>query len=141
MDIDNLTFKELEQIAKMFGDVFAQENQDLHSPISLTTSGGTVDLVEKEEHPFIGEFCIARSYLAGVHAGEVVSVNGENVVLKDSYRLRSWVANDGIALSGVAQHGISKEKTKLDTKNPLIYLTRVCELIPCSQSAKESING
>ena len=117
MSIDKLTFGELKQIAAMFNGHQA-----------------------KQDHPMVGQYVIARCYSAGVHAGEVVSVDCENVILKDSRRLWSWKANDGIALSGVAQHGIKKESCKIDTQNPLIYLTGVCELIPCTRSAKESIN-
>ena len=118
MNIDNLTFDELKQIAALF-----KETQS--SVIS---------------NPVIGKYCIARCYSAGVHAGVVESVDGENVVLKDSRRLWSWKAKDGVALSGVAQTGLAKEKSKLDVVNPKIYLTGVCELILCSVKAQESIN-
>ena len=91
-------------------------------------------------HPFIGKYVIARCYSAGVHAGEVVSVDGENVVLKNSRRLWSWKAKDGVALSGVAQFGV-KSDSKLDVVNPEIYLTGVCELIPTTTAAQETING
>ena len=120
MSIDNLTFGELKQIAAMFGSQ------------AVTTTA---------KNPTIGEYCIARCYSAGVHAGEVVSVDGENVVLKDSRRLWSWQAQDGIALSGVAQHGVKSKECKIDVLNPFIYLTGVCELIPCTKKAKESINA
>lgn len=92
------------------------------------------------DQAIIGKYCIARCYSAGVHAGTVVSVDGENVVLKDSRRLWSWKAKDGLALSGVAQAGLAASNSKLDVMNPVIYLTGVCELIPCSDQAKESIN-
>jgi hypothetical protein len=95
--------------------------------------------VTQTTHPFIGMYVIARCYSAGVHAGEVVSVDGENVLLKNSRRLWSWKAKDGIALSGVAQHGI-KSDCKIDSLNPLIYLTGVCELIPATEMTKDSIN-
>lgn len=117
--IDNLTFGELKQIAAMFNGQQAV----------------------KDAHPMIGQFCIARCYSAGVHAGEVVSVDGENVILKDSRRLWSWKAQDGIALSGVAQHGVKTNECKIDVNNPSIYLTGVCELIPCTKKAKESIHA
>jgi hypothetical protein len=91
-------------------------------------------------HPFCGKYVIARCHIAGVHAGEVVSADGENVILKDSRRLWSWKAKDGIALSGVAQNGL-KSDSKIDTMNPLIFLTGVCELIVCSDIAKASINA
>jgi len=119
MTIDNLTFGELKQVAALF-----------------SAAGGLV----KPANPVVGEYCIARCYAAGVHAGEVVSVDGENVILKNSVRLWSWSAADGIALSGVAQNGIKGEECKIDAKNPIIYLTGVCEIIPCSKKAKESIN-
>lgn len=123
MNIDNLTYGELKQIAAMFA--------------SQTT--GFVST--KEEHPFVGQYVIARCYSAGVHAGVVVSVDGENAILKDSRRLWSWKAADGVALSGVAQAGITKQGCKIDVVNPLLYLTGVCELIPCTKKAKESINA
>lgn len=93
----------------------------------------------KNAHPMIGKYCIARCYSAGVHAGVVESVYDENVILRDSRRLWSWKAKDGIALSGVAQCGVSGGK--FDVVNPIIYLTGVCELIPCSKGAEASIRG
>lgn len=118
MNIDNLTYGELKQIAALFGNA------------QPATSS----------NPVVGQYCIARCYCAGVHAGIVVSVDGENVMLKDSRRLWSWKAKDGVALSGVAQSGLTADKSKVDVVNPTIYLTGVCELIPCSEEAKESIN-
>ena len=120
MNIDNLTFGELKQIATMFAG-----QQPAAKPVN----------------PVVGEYCIARCHSAGVHAGEVVSVDGENVILKDSRRLWAWTAQDGIALSGVAQAGVKSSECKIDVVNPLIYLTGVCELIPCTKNAKESINA
>ncbi len=102
MDIDNLTFGQLKQIATMFS-----------SPAAASASS---------KHPMIGEYCIARCYSAGVHAGEVVSVDGENVILKDSRRLWSWKAQDGLALSGVAQHGIKSKESKVDVLRPVNLL-------------------
>lgn len=95
---------------------------------------------KKTKHPFVGKFVIARCYSAGVHAGTVVSADGDTCILKDSRRLWSWSAKDGVALSGVAQHGV-KSGGKIDSMNPEIYLTGVCELIPATKSAKDSING
>ena len=120
MNIDTLTFGELKQIAAMFA----------------ATSGTT-----KPTHPYIGKYVIARCYAAGVHAGTVESIDGETVVLKDSRRLWSWKAKDGVALSGVAQFGLADKGGKIDTTNPSILLNGVCELIPCSAASRESIDG
>ena len=118
---DNLTLKEIRELIAMFGNA--------------KTAQGNI------ANPVIGKFCIARCYSAGVHAGIVESVDGENVVLKDSRRLWSWKADEGVALSGVAQNGIIAGQSKVDVLNPVIYLTGVCELIPCTTKAVESINA
>ena len=120
MNINDLTIGQAKELASMF------------SAASQATAA--------TPHPFVGKYVIARCYSAGVHAGEVVSVDGESVILKDSRRLWSWKAKDGVALSGVAQNGV-QAGCKIDTINPEIYLTGVCELIPCSVIARESING
>lgn len=118
MNIDNLTFGELKQITAMFG---AQQPS-------------------AKPHPMVGKYVIARCYAAGVHAGTVESVDGENVILSNSRRLWSWKAANGVALSGVAQHGL-KSGSKLDVVNPLLYLTGVCELIPTVSGVSEAINA
>lgn len=117
MNIDNLTIAECKQIAALFG---------ASAPKS---------------HPFVGQYVIIRCYSAGVHAGYLVSQDGDQAVLRDSRRLWSWKANAGIALSGVAQHGVNRSKSKLDTLNPLIALTGVIETIPCTSTAQESLHG
>jgi hypothetical protein len=122
MNIDQMTYGELRQIAALFNSI--QSVPAIQNP---------------QAHPFVGKYVIARCYAAGVHAGEVVSVDGENVILKDSRRLWSWKAKDGVALSGVAQTGV-QSGCKIDVVNPEIALMGVCELIPASAVAKESIN-
>lgn len=117
MNIDNLTFGQLKQIAAMFGS----------SP-------------QSEPHPMIGKYVIVRTYSAGVHAGELVSQDGGLVMLKNSRRLWSWAAKKGVALSGVAIHGM-KEGQKVDVVLPELYLTGAIETIPCSEAARESIES
>ena len=91
------------------------------------------------QHPFVGKYCICRCTAAGVHAGEVVSVDGDRVILRNSRRLWQWQARGGVALSGVAQNGLAGGK--IDTANPEIYLTGVCEIIPCSAKTREDIEN
>ena len=121
MEIDNLTIGELTKLVKALSSV--------SDPESIDTNIGSLT---------VGKFCIARCYSAGVHAGEVVAVDGENVVLKNSRRLWSWEANDGVALSGLAQCGL--KSGRIDVVNPEIYLSGVCELIPCTNESQASIN-
>lgn len=121
MNIDNFTLGQLKQIAALVNSQIAQ-------PAEST-----------KLHPFVGQYVIARCYSAGVHAGYVKHVDGDTAILTDSRRLWSWKAKDGVALSGVAQAGV-QAGCKIDVINPEIYLTGICELIPCSAAAKESIN-
>lgn len=124
MNYEDLTVKQIREIQAMF------------APQAVTALAPSV----VAKNPMIGKYVIARCYAAGVHAGTVVSVDGENVVLKDSRRLWSWQAKDGVALSGVAQAGLKDKGCKVDVINPEIYLTGVCELIPTAKGVKESIN-
>lgn len=117
-NIDNLTYGELKQIAALF---------------QATNSAPTA------AHPFVGKYVICRCYSAGVHAGELVSQQGDEVVLRNSRRLWSWTAKAGVALSGLAINGL--KSGKIDTLLPELFLTGVIETIPCSEAAKESING
>ena len=96
MNIDSLTFGELKQIAAMF----------LASNATSTAA-----------HPFVGKYVICRCYSAGVHAGELVSQNGDQVVLKNSRRLWSWTANGGVALSGLERATASqfRERAQFST--------------------------
>ena len=119
MNINDLTIGQAKELAAMFG----------------------ASVSAPAQHPFVGRYCICRCTGAGVHAGEVVSVSGDTVILRDSRRLWQWTATAGVALSGVAQHGIKAGASKLDVTNPEIYLIGVCELIPCSAVAKESIQN
>lgn len=114
IDIENLTLKQIRQIAQLAGGA------------------------ETKQHPFVGKHVICRCHSAGVHAGILISQNGDQAVLKYSRRLWQWVANDGIALSGLAVNGL--KSGKIDTMLPEIALTGVCETIPTSEMARDSIN-
>ena len=118
MNIDDLTVGQAKELAAMF----AGQPTPAAAP-----------------HPFVGRYVICRCSAAGVHAGELVSVSGDTVILRDSRRLWQWQARDGVALSGVAQTGLAGGK--IDTSNPEIQLMGVCEIIPCSAMAREDIQN
>jgi hypothetical protein len=98
--------------------------------------------VEKtsSDHPLKDKYVICRCCSAGVHAGYLVSKNGDEVMLKNSRRLWTWGSDGGVALSGVAQLGLSSGK-KIDVINPLIELNGVIETILCSKKSEDSINN
>ena len=118
MNIDELTVGQARQLAAMF----------VGQPAPVAAP-----------HPFTGKYCICRCSAAGVHAGEVVSVDGDTVILRNSRRLWQWQARAGVALSGVAQNGLAGGK--VDARNPEIWVSGVCEIIPCSAKAREDIEN
>ena len=117
--IDDLTVGQLKAILRMAADVDSEDQQ---------------------KTSFVGKHVICRCESAGVHAGTLVSLKNDTVILKNSRRLYYWVANDGVALSGVAQHGVNTKECKIDTMNPEIMLLRVIEIIPTTKLAEDSIN-
>ena len=119
IDINELTIRQIREIAATFPALFGK--------------------AENIADGMVGKYAIVRCYSAGVHAGTVIAIDGDKVLLKDSRRLWSWKAAQGVALSGVAQFGIVGGK--IDAANPEIYLTGVIEIIPASQAAKESIQN
>ncbi len=116
MNINDLTIGQAQEIAALFS--MKQNSQPA-------------------PHPFVGQYVICRCYSAGVHAGILESQNGDQAVLTQSRRIWSWKAKQGVALSGLAVHGL--ESGKVDTRLPTIALTGVIETIPCSVEAQRSI--
>ena len=118
MDINNITIGEARMIAELFA-----------GPKSASTA----------TDPLAGMYVICRCYSAGVHAGHLVSQDGDTAVLRGSRRLWKWKAKKGVALSGVAAHGI-EPGCKIDEQVELIRLTGVIETIACSKQCEESLN-
>ena len=88
----------------------------------------------------IGKHVIVRTYSAGVFAGILKSRDGKEVVMTDARRLWDW---DGAAsLSQLAIDGVSKPKTcKFPAPVAEVLLTEAIEIIPTTNTARESIDG
>ncbi len=85
------------------------------------------------------EYCMVRTYSAGVFAGYIESRNGKEAVLRHARRIWMW---DGAAtLSQLATDGTSKP---LNCKFPVpvnkVILTDVIEIITITENAKKSID-
>ncbi|MBD3747768.1 MAG: hypothetical protein IE932_16330 [Sphingopyxis terrae] len=94
---------------------------------------------QERADPWIGKYVVIRTTQAGVHAGKLVSHDGQSAELTESRRLWYWkVANKGAFLSGVATEGLDHGQSKVGA--PIdVRLTDVCEIIPCNEKAAESI--
>jgi hypothetical protein len=87
------------------------------------------------------DYCVVRTYSAGVHIGYVkeFAVNSpQQATLLNSRRLHYW---DGAAsLSQVALEGVNSS-SRIAMELPEITLTDVVEIIPCSKEAADFFKG
>ena len=120
--IENLTYRELKEIAAMFGD-----NYNNNQPNIPTITDD------------IGKKVIVRTYSAGVWFGQLDRKIKQEVYLKNARRLWGWYATKGISLSGVGKYGVSS-KSRICVAVPTVWLEAV-EIIPASQEAIESIEA
>jgi hypothetical protein len=83
------------------------------------------------------EYCLIRTYSAGVHIGYLKTRTGQQVELVNSRRLWSW--DKAASLSQVAMEGCNSKKFAMAL--PSITLTDAIEIIPCSQKAKDALGA
>lgn len=112
MNINDLTIGQAKELASLLG------GQNTPKPM----------------HPMVGRRCLIRTYSAGVHIGDVVSVDGMEVQLKNAIRLWKWEGG-GLSLSAVANNGIKKGRLN---KTGEVYLTNAIEFIPTTKDAEDS---
>ena len=86
------------------------------------------------------EYCIIRTYSAGVHAGYVKSRNGKEVELVNARRI--WYWKGAFTLSELATVGTKcPDECKFSCEISHITLTEAIEIIPCTENAKNSLMG
>jgi hypothetical protein len=85
-------------------------------------------------------YVIVRTYSAGVFAGTLVSRNGQEVVLKNARRL--WYWSGAASLSQLSVDGTSNPLAcKFPCEVPSITLFQAIEILPVSETARQSIAG
>jgi len=87
---------------------------------------------------FIGQYCIVRTYSAGVFAGILESIEGKVAVVLNARRI--WYWEGAASLSQLAMQGTSKpEECRFPCEVERVLLTEVIEVIPCTEQARQSI--
>lgn len=128
MNLDELTIGQARQLASMFG---GNNSTDPHPGIFAHC---------------LGKYCIVRSSASGVHAGTIHAVthSGDGlctVTIGNARRLWKWKTTGGVSLSAVATSGIVPDESKIEPAVNMHTVCGVCEIIPASQAAKETIHG
>jgi len=86
------------------------------------------------------DYVIVRTYSAGVHAGNLSSKNGKEVVLKNARR--PWYWKGAASLSRLATDGVLyPDQCKFPCEVSEIILTEAIEIIVCTKKAMDSIKG
>ena len=86
------------------------------------------------------QYCMVRTYSAGVFAGYVESRDGKEATLRNARRMWSW--QGAASLSQLATDGTScPDKCKFPCAVDSILLTGVIEIIPITNKAAKSIEG
>lgn len=115
MNIDNLTFGQLKEIANMFNKT--NESQ-----------------LKKED----GRYVIVRTYSAGVFAGNIESRNGREVILLNARRLWQWAG--AASLSQMAMEGTKDpDNCKFPCEVSRVELLEAIEILNTTEAAEKSI--
>jgi len=112
MDINDLTFGQLKEIASMFRHI---------EPTNSINSNNLNNFA-------IGKHVIIRTYSAGVFFGVLKERSGKEAVVCDCRRIWSWTG--AFTLSSVAINGVKTAKLSLPEPEKLV--TECIEVIPCS---------
>jgi hypothetical protein len=122
MNINDLTIGEAKELAKMFG--------------------GNTNSCGDFKHPMIGQYCIVRTFSAGVHIGVVKEVypalQGSDVIFESSRRLWKW--EGAFTLSEVANNGV-KSTSRIAEEVQGNMITGANEFLPVSTKAKKTIEA
>ena len=96
------------------------------------------DSVQQEK--LTADYVIVRTYTAGVFAGYLVKREGKEVELKRARRL--WYWDGASSLSQLAVDGVCRpQNCKFPCEVEKIILTEAIEILPCTEKAKNSIEG
>jgi hypothetical protein len=97
-------------------------------------------MIIKENKMPKNQYCIVRTYSAGVYAGYITNRRGKSATLINSRGL--WYWDGACGLSQLAVDGTSApENCKFTVEVKSRLLTEIIEIIPCTRRAELSIKS
>jgi hypothetical protein len=114
--------------------------ETMNSEINEITVNGKVYVEKGKDAPkaTLKDYCIVRTYSAGVFAGNLVEQDGKCGTVKNARRL--WYWSGAASLSQLAVDGVKNpDKCKFPCEVAEVRLTEIIEVIPCTQKAFDSI--
>jgi len=109
--------------------------------IDLKENSVIIDGIEYEKkQPPLSDFCIIRTYSAGVFAGYVKEKRGHELDLTDVIRLHYW--GGACSLSQLSQEGVKEPNVcRFSVVVPFQTVNGWIEIIPCTAAAEKNIKG
>lgn len=112
----------------------SKEKVEINGEIYIKQEEGTKDNFENQD------FCIIRTYSAGVFMGYIESRVGKEAVIRKSRRI--WYWDGACSLSELAVKGTScPENCKFAMEVDKEILTEVIEILYCTKEAEENLKG
>jgi hypothetical protein len=121
MNIDNLTLKEMKQIAALMNGVEMK---------------ATPAFVAGDQRAVI-----VRSRDAGVQFGYLLGYTGREVHLRDARQMWQWKAAKGGTLLDCATHGVNASNSKFSGPVSKIIVLEACAIIDCTPECVNSIKS
>ena len=82
------------------------------------------------------KFVVVRTYSAGVHVGELVELNGKEVILANARRLWRWSGAN--TLNEVASKGVA-EDSRISEPVSSVTLTEAIEVLATTSEAQANL--
>jgi hypothetical protein len=86
----------------------------------------------------IGQYCVVRTYSAGVYCGVVSELAGKIGVVTEARIIRRW--SGALTTLEIATSGI-ESGSQLSAPAAQVLLTEIIAVIPCTAKAEEILRG
>jgi hypothetical protein len=86
----------------------------------------------------LGEFVLVRTRDAGVHCGTLQTLIDTVCTLAEARRVWRWRGAN--TLHELSLRGAAEEWTRISEPVPVIYLSQVIEVLPCSEEARKNLS-
>jgi hypothetical protein len=86
----------------------------------------------------LGEFVLVRTRDAGVQCGTLQTLIDTVCTLADARRIWRWRGANTV--HELSLRGAAEEWTRISEPVPVIYLSQVIEVIPCSEEARKNLS-
>lgn len=86
------------------------------------------------------QYCIVRTYSAGVFAGLIEPDCGKSGNVYSARRIHYW--SGAASISQLAMEGVKNpDDCRFEMEIPIVHLNEIIEIIPCTKEAIENISN